>query len=315
MESFKEFFLGYVCKNIRQAFGEVDNDIFSFAEEIRIRLNKPMYLKAGEKEWFVNEKGVCGQALAYIPKREDMRETMELISRHSTYAFEEEIKQGFIPLPKGVRVGICGKAVLERGEIKTIKNISGFNFRIPREVIGCCKKVIDFIVYPKIMHTLIVSPPCCGKTTMLRDIIRTLSFGIDGKFKGVTVGVADERSEIGGSFFGEEQNNLGPRTDIIDGGKKGQAVYMLLRAMSPNVIAFDELGNEEEVCAVCDAVNSGVKIICTIHSDNIEDLKTRYIFQKIFQKNIFERYIVLSDKFGSGTLEGVYDKDFVKIND
>lgn len=313
MKSFKEFFLGYVCKNVRQAFENVNEDIFGLAEEVRIRLNKPMYLKAGEKEWFVNEKGICKFDMAYIPKRDDMRETMELISRHSAYAFEDEIRQGFIPLPKGVRVGICGKAVLEGGHIKTIKNISGFNFRIPREIIGCSKNVIDFITYPRIMHTLIVSPPCCGKTTMLRDIIRTLSFGVFGKFNGVTVGVADERSEIGGSFFGEEQNNLGPRTDIIDGGKKGEAIYMLLRAMSPKVIAFDELGSEEEVLAVCDAVNSGVKIICTIHSEDIEDLKTRYIFRKIFEKNIFERYIVLSGRYGSGTIEGIYDKDFTEL--
>lgn len=313
MKAFKNFILGYVCKDIKKIFETIDESYFENAEEIRIRLNKPMYLRGGGKEYFFNSKGICDIDSAYIPKREDINGIMELISRFSVYAFQEEIKQGFIPLPKGVRVGICGKAIFENGQVKTIKNISGFNFRIPREVIGCSKDIIDFIAIPNIFHTLIISPPCCGKTTLLRDIIRTLSCGIKGKFDGVNIGVADERSEIGGTFFGKEENDLGIRTDVIDGGRKENSIYMLLRAMSPRVIAFDEIGRPEEVKAVCDAVNSGVKVICTIHSENIDDLKTRYIFKKIKEKNIFQRYIVLSSRRGPGTIDGVYDEDFKEI--
>jgi len=314
MKAFKEFILNYVCGDIKKIFERVDERLFQVSEEVRIRRDKPLYLRNGGKEFFLSKSGICSSEEAYIPKREDINSIMEFISRFSVYAFEEEIRQGFIPLPKGVRVGICGKAVVENGIVKTIKNVSALNFRIPREVIGCSDSVIDFITYPRIFHTLIVSPPCCGKTTLLRDIIRSLSNGVKNKFAGVNVGVADERSEIAGTFFGKEQNDLGIRTDVIDGGKKEKSIYMLLRAMAPQVIAFDEIGSVEEVLAVCDAVNSGVKIICTIHSEGIDDLKTRYIFQKIYERNIFERYIVLSNLKGPGTIEGVYNQNFEKIS-
>jgi len=313
MKSFKKFIVGYMWGKIKKIFENIDDEVFDCAEEIRIRLNKPLYIRAGTKERFLNEKGFSDTDKAYIPTKEDINGIMELISNFSVYAFEEEIKQGFIPLPKGVRVGICGKAVLENGQVKTIKNISGFNFRIPKEIIGCSKEIIDFITYPRIFHTLIVSPPCCGKTTLLRDIIKNLSNGIDGKFKGVNVGVADERSEIAGTFLGNAENDLGKRTDVIDGGKKDKSIYMLLRAMAPQVIAFDEIGNIDEVCAVCDAANAGVKVICTIHSEDMDDLRTRFIFKEMEKRNIFERYIVLSNKKGAGTIEGIYDGGFKKI--
>ncbi len=309
----KEFINGYMSKNIKKIFNVISDEIFNNAEEIRIRLNKPLYLKGTYKEYFMNENGVCDISKAYCPNKEDMKEIIEFISDFSLYAFEDELKNGFIPLSNGVRVGICGKVVFENGQVKNVKNISSFNFRIPKNIEGCCKNIIDFITYPKIFHTLIVSAPCCGKTTMLRDIIKTLSNGIIGKFEGVSVGVADERSEIACNFFGSNIKDLGLRTDIIEGGKKDSSIYMLLRSMSPRVIAFDEIGNLNEVLAVCDAINSGVKVICTIHSDNIDDLKERYIFKEMFKRNIFERYIVLSNKNGAGTLEGVYDKNFVKI--
>jgi len=314
MRAFKDFILSYVRDDIKKIFSMIDEVYFERSEEIRIRLNKPMYFRSRGKDLFFDRNGkICNINRAYVPKKEDINGIMELISRFSVYAFQDEIKQGFIPLPKGVRVGISGKAILENGQVKTIKNISGFNFRIPMEIIGCSNNIIDFITKPNIRHTLIVSPPCCGKTTLLRDIIRTLSYGIEGKFEGVNVGVADERSEIGGTFFGKEENDLGIRTDVIDGGKKESSIYMLLRAMSPQVIAFDEIGTPEEVSAVCDAVNSGVKIICTIHSENIDDLKTRYIFKKIYERSIFERYVVLSGRDGPGTIEGIYDENFERL--
>ncbi len=311
--TFKKFILEYLYGDLKTIFSNIDENLIEKIEEIRIRLNKPLYLQGDGKEFFLNFNGICDYRNAYIPDKEVINGVMELISRFSAYAFEDEIKNGFIPLPRGVRVGISGKAVLENGQVKILKNISGFNFRIPREVFGCSNKIIDFIAIPRIFHTLLVSPPCCGKTTLLRDVIRSLSDGISGKFDGVTVGVADERSEIAGTYLGNEENYLGIRTDVIDGGKKDKSIYMLLRAMSPRVIAFDEIGNIDEVTAVCDAINSGVKIICTIHSENIEDLKSRYIFQKIYERNIFERYVVLSRKNGVGTVDGVYDSDFNKL--
>lgn len=304
----------YFGKKIKNILECVDENMFENAEEIRVRLDKPLCLKNALGECFLGENGITDSKSAYMPIKEDIMQILELISRFSLYAFEEEIRQGYIPLPNGFRVGITGRTVIENGCIKTIKNISGFNFRIPKEVIGCCEKIIDYIAVPKVHHTLIVSPPCAGKTTLLRDIIRVLSNGIDGKFKGMTVGVADERSEIAGAFRGAAQNDVGIRTDVLDGCPKAQGMLMLLRAMSPNVIAADEIGNEEDMEAVLNVLNAGVKVICTIHAEGIEDLKSKYIFEKMQINKMFERYVFLSNKMGAGTIEGIFDGDFVRLD-
>lgn len=304
----------YFGKKIKNMLENISENVFESAEEIRVRLDRPIYLKCALEERFFGENGITDIKNAYIPVKEDIIQILELISRFSLYAFEDEIRQGYIPLPNGFRVGIAGRTVVENGGVKTIKNISGFNFRIPKEVIGCSEKIIDYIAVPQLRHTLIVSPPCAGKTTLLRDIIRMLSNGVDGKFKGVTVGVADERSEIAGSFRGAAQNDVGMRTDVLDGCPKAQGMLMLLRAMSPNVIAADEIGSSEDLEAVLNVLNAGVKVVCTIHAENIEDLNSKYIFEKIRKNKIFERYIFLSNRMGAGTIEGIFDGDFLRLD-
>ncbi len=234
---------------------------------------------------------------------------MEYISNYSLYAFEEELKQGFITITGGHRVGIAGKAVLEENRIKSIKHISFINIRLSHQIKGCGEKVIPLLMEEgNCCHTLIISPPCCGKTTLLRDIIRLISDGIDGR-EGLTVGVVDERSEIGACYMGVPQNDLGIRTDVLDCCPKAKGMLMLIRAMSPRVIAVDEVGSAEDIEAIEYVINCGCKLIATVHGNSMEDIKNKPLLKKLIENKLFERYILLSNKGSVGHLEEVYDKN------
>jgi len=238
------------------------------------------------------------QELPYRPTASDIAETVERISQYSLYAMEEELRMGYITLPGGHRVGVVGKTVVEDGSIRTIRPISGLNIRISRAVKGCGDKIL-----PQILNhnTMIISPPGCGKTTLLRDIIRLMS----DKSK-LTVGVVDERSEIGGSYKGVPQNDVGIRTDILDGCPKAEGMILLLRAMSPDVIAVDELGGEGDALAVENVCNAGIKIICTVHGYGLEDVRKKPNLRDLIDKKIFTKFVVLKAAGKEGI---VYDCD------
>jgi stage III sporulation protein AA len=158
------------------------------------------------------------------------------------------------------------------------------------------------------LHTLIISPPCCGKTTLLRDIIRLISDG--GKDRaGLTVGVVDERSEIGACYMGVPQNDLGIRTDVLDCCPKAKGMLMLIRAMSPRVIAVDEVGSKEDIEAIEYVINCGCKLIATVHGNSLLDVKGKPLLKKLIEDKLFERYILLSNKGSVGHLEEVYDRE------
>ncbi len=272
-------------------------------QEIRFRIGSPLLLWCHGMEIPVYSEN--GNQIMIT--REDIGEMMEYISRYSLYAYEQDMKKGFITISGGHRAGISGEVVLEGGKIKNLRYISSINLRLSHEITGCADRVIPYITQRRtIYHTLIVSPPGCGKTTLLRDVIRQISDGSEHR-KGVRVGVVDERSEIGGCYKGVPQNNLGIRTDILDGCSKAEGMIMLIRSMNPAVVAVDEIGMEEDVHAIEYAMHCGCKILATAHAGSMQELRKRPLLEQMIECERFERYIVLSNKKHIGQIEGIYD--------
>jgi len=267
-------------------------------QEIRIKVGKPIILNLAFEE----------KVLDYIPTREDLRYLITKISNYSLYAFEEEIKQGYITLKGGHRVGLAGECVMSKGEVRTIKNISSLNIRICKEVIGASNKVMRLITEnDRVYNTLIVSPPKCGKTTILRDIAKNLSNGMyQISLKGKKVTIVDERSEIAACYNGIPQMNVGIRTDILDNCLKKSGMIMAIRSLSPEVLICDEIGTEGDLEALNMAFNSGVNIIVTVHGYDINDIYNRKVFKELIDNCVLERIIVLSNRRGAGTIEKVY---------
>lgn len=281
-------------------------------EEVRLRADKPLMLQNSYKEWFVGMDGSLHNSPegSYIVKQEDIKGSLELMSENSIYAYQDEIKNGYITIKGGHRVGLSGRVVIDGGCVRNIKDVAGLNIRISNQIIGCSEKVMKYIIKncTEIYNTLIVSPPQCGKTTILRDIARALSNGyLKADFKGVKVGIVDERSEIAACLHGVPQNNVGLRTDVLDGCPKSLGMAMLIRSMSPNVIITDEIGNEGDRDAIHCALNAGVKIVTSAHGYNVSELQSRREVLRMMEDKVFERYIVLGSLNGPGTLIEVID--------
>lgn len=242
---------------------EFDNEeITKILQEIRIRVNRPIILKLRNQDIIIDHKvNQC-----------EILQILEKLCNNSVYAYKEQICNGFITIKGGHRVGITGTAVVEKGKIINVKYINSLNFRIAREVLGCGDKILSQIVDKKnstIYNTLIVSPPGKGKTTILRDIIRKISDGIEEiGFEGKTCGIIDERGEIAAMYKGIPQNDIGIRSDVIENVSKSNGINMLIRSMAPEIIACDEIGSKEDVQAIKKAFISGVKGIFTMHRQN-----------------------------------------------
>lgn len=268
-------------------------------EEIRLKVEKPIIINTNKKEVILD----------YFITKEELKYIITKISNYSIYAFQEEIKQGYITFKGGHRIGLAGECVMENSEVKTIRNITSINIRMCKEIIGCSDKIMTYISkFNRVNNTLIVSPPKCGKTTLLRDITRNISNGLNRiGLTGKKVTVIDERSEIAGCYNGVPQMNVGIRTDVLDGCLKRKGILMAIRSLAPEVIICDEIGLIEEMEELNVAFNSGVNMILSVHGLNLQDVINRAVFYQLIKTNIIERIIILSNRLGPGTIETVYE--------
>ena len=199
---------------------------------------------------------------------------------------------------------------MEEQKVKGLSQISCINIRFAHQITGCADMVIPYVTEDgKLCHTLIISPPGCGKTTLLRDLVRQISDGWE-TFPGNTVGVVDERSEIGGSYQGIPQNDVGIRTDVLDCCSKAEGMVMLLRSMAPQVIAVDEIGNYEDIRAIEMTLNSGCKLLATVHGSSIDEIRKKPLLERLIKEHVFERYIILQKETAGkiGKVREIYDE-------
>lgn len=295
---------------LRERFG-ICRFCYGALQEIRLRAGQPVIFILDGQEQFLQKDGGLGNLAErawQIPKQ-DVTDILNHICNYSLYAFEDEMRQGFITVPGGHRVGLAGQAVLEKSDsIRYIKHIYYLNIRIAHQIPGVADSVLPSI-YRKGMpcNTLILSPPGCGKTTMLRDLIRQISNGnVWGD--GCEVSVIDERSELAGSYQGIPQNDIGMRTDVMDACPKLLGMMLVIRSMAPKVLAVDELGNYEEIELLGQARASGCRILATIHAGNLEELSGKSFMKKAIEQQMFERYIILGKVEGIPAVTGIYNE-------
>ncbi len=269
-------------------------------EEINIRINRPIILRISDID------GRREVLIDYNVTEEFIKETLGYISNFSMYAYEEEVREGFLTIRGGHRIGISGKTVMDGNVVKTIKNITSLNIRIARQVKGCADEVMDIIMKPAFENTLIISPPCMGKTTLLREMVRMLSDEY-----GYKLGLVDERGEIAACHMGVPQNDIGIRCDVMDGCRKDIGLMMLIRSMSPEIIAVDELGGREDIEAVRLAGSYGGKVLCTIHGDSLATVGNKRYLKELMDEKLFKYYIIIGRNRTARIFDGngkCYDK-------
>lgn len=306
-----------LCEELNSVLNRVPKEFKENIEEIRIRNDRPLSIYSSGKDYFVSITGKPKNNLhnVFMVNKTHINNTFQLISNYSVYAYKEEIRNGYITIKGGHRVGIGGKVVYGSTGLDTIKDISSLNIRIGREKIGISDNLVSYLTNGtnQFYNTLIISPPQCGKTTLLRDIIRNLSNGeFSSNSFGFKISVIDERSEIAGMYRAVPQNDIGIRTDVLDGCLKSDGIMMAIRSMSPDIIAVDEIGGKNDVKAIQEALRAGIKLIATAHGNSLKQVMEKPSMKELLEEGVFERYIILDRSNGVGTIKDVLNGNTLK---
>lgn len=265
------------------------------ALEIRLRVSQKLQIRFPKK--------ICDLEIYVTPSH--IKQVMEIISGYSLYTCCDDISRGFITTNSGWRVGIGGQ--FKSGmDIRGMKTVSSLNIRVPRQVMGCADVILPYIKNgTDICNTLIISPPMCGKTTLMRDIVRQLSNS------GIFISLIDERCELANvDTNGIPSMDIGRCTDVIGGCSKAEGVMMALRSLAPQLIALDEIGDSNDIPAIYGSITGGVGLLCTIHGNGIEQIRKKKYISELLKDKLFSRYIVLE---GKGRVRNIFNEDMVDL--
>ena len=272
---FNDFLLKILPDNLKEDL-LIDENALKNIREIRLRIGKKPIAVCYGKE-IVGNYDVTEKLIGRI---------LSLATSYSVYAFESNISKGYLTIKGGHRIGVGGQVIWEDGRVKNFSHITFLCIRVARQIPGCADYIMDKFFSDELRHTIIISPAGFGKTTILRDVVKQIS-----DKRHMNVSLIDERSEIAACINGVPQNDIGMRTDVIDGCEKSVAVYMAVRALSPQVIAMDEIGGKADVAAIRYSMKSGCIVIGTAHGTGIDD--TDKELKNLFGEGGFTRAVIL----------------------
>lgn len=286
--------ISYISPRIQMYLKKLSEPMIENIQEIRLRSERPVVIVTPTGSSFLTLSGKTSyihSSNCVIASENEIFDTVNKMCGYSMHSHYEDILNGYITLPTGSRVGLCGTAVYEKENVKSIKNINSINIRIPRTIQGVSEPIFDMVFKGALKNLLIVGPPSSGKTTMLRDLAFQLSSGRMGKYHKICV--VDERKEL----FPSQQDikTLGPNTDVLLGFPKGKGISMAVRTLSPDVIICDEVGTPEEANEVLNGINCGTKFALSTHADDVDELRNKKIFREFFNLNAIEKIIFLSN--------------------
>ncbi len=286
--------ISYISPRIQMYLKKMSEPMIENIQEIRLRSDRPVVIVTPTGSSFLTLSGKTSYIYStncVISSENEIIDTVNKMCGYSMHSHYEDILNGYITLPNGSRVGLCGTAVYDKEQVKSIKNINSINIRIPRMVQGVSEPIFNSVYKGRLKNLLIVGPPSSGKTTMLRDLAFQLSSGRMGKYYKICV--VDERKEL----FPSQQDikTLGPNTDVLLGFPKGKGISMAVRTLSPDVIICDEIGTPEEASEVLNGVNCGTKFALSIHAENVIELKNKIVFKDFLEFSAIDKILFLSD--------------------
>lgn len=282
--------LPFLPERLSQTICALPEGVRQDIEEIRCRTGYPPELITSQGVYQQTERVVAAFT------SQEAQEMLQKISHYSLYTLEEELRRGYITIRGGHRIGLAGHVLTENGRVLRLRDVTFFNIRLAKQIIGAANSIVPHLYYEgHWLSTLIIGAPLTGKTTMLRDLARQISEGIAArKIGGRKTGIVDERSEIAGCVSGVPQNQIGPRTDVLDACPKAEGMMMMIRSMSPEVLIVDEIGRKEDTEALLEALNAGVSVMATAHGYRLDQVRRRPALTTLFESAFFQRFIIVS---------------------
>ncbi|MBM7646333.1 stage III sporulation protein AA [Scopulibacillus daqui] len=290
-------------KTVKECIQKLPEHKKDLIEEIRLRVQRPIELLIEGSPYTLNNQ--------VIFSAQEARELIDRLSEFSLYTLEEELRRGYVTIKGGHRVGLAGRVITQKGQVKMIRDISSFNIRIAHQQIGAAVPLIPYLYNRgRWLSTLVIGAPQTGKTTMLRDLARLISQGVRNRqIFSRKVGIVDERSEIAGCVKGIPQNELGHRVDVLDACPKAEGMMMMIRSMSPEVLIVDEIGRKEDAEALQEALNAGISVIATVHGSSLDDLIKRPTLKSLLEGCIFQRFVELTRDKRAGRIRRVLNEN------
>lgn len=257
-------------------------------QEIRLRVNRPMQVVCGGQAYPLCRDGSIGfrDTDGILISRLVLDTIFQSICEHSVHSYQQDIRQGFVTIAGGSRVGLCGSAVMQDGTVEMLRYISGMNFRIAKELRGCAEQLAAQVFQDGVCGVLLAGPPASGKTTILRDLGRILG----EKYR---VSLIDERGELAAVQHGEPSFDLGHQTDVFDGYPKAAGIAAAVRVMSPEVLLCDEIGGADETDALLPTLHTGVQLVASVHAGSIAELYARPQIKRLLEANAFSYAVML----------------------